>query len=394
MVFAVSGTILLKSVRTTSPKHIYKLPFSSKFFNATIYTIQILMISILLLIILQIMLFQEYNIGLLHAATYLTHISALIFLVSLVFMFIGWLRSKRNYIIILYSVSLILVSLNVIVSFIYIESYLYRTRNPGIVSYPIHAYVSILTAIPWSQFLVTLFDILSISSFLVIWIATVSLLKQYRNKLGRIKFIGLLSLPLIYYLFPFQSYFGNVFSPLILNSPITFGVIYVLTFSATTQVGAFMFSLSFWTASALVSQETVRKSLLVSAMGMAMLFGSIEITPLNYKIFPPFGLVTEAFMPLGSYLLFIGIFTSATSVSRDAQVRKEFYKSAMSQLSLLKTIGVTQMEKELEKKLRTVEKRTRMLETTDSPYAEEGDVKEILRDVLNELYSKNREEKK
>ena len=50
-------------------------------------------------------------------------------------------------------------------------------------------------------------------------------------------------------------------------------------------------------------------------------------------------------MPLGSYLLFIGIFTSATGIARDTNLRKEFYKSAKSQLDLLKTIGMTQMEK-------------------------------------------------
>jgi hypothetical protein len=121
---------------------------------------------------------------------------------------------------------------------------------------------------------------------------------------------------------------------------------------------------------------------------MVLLFGSIEIVTLQYKVYPPYGLVTEAFLPLGAYLLFIGIFTSATSVARDAQLRKEFYKAAQSQLSLLKTIGVTQMEKELEKKFKTVEKRTRMLEISEQSNSEE-DIKKIMRDVLNELYSKD-----
>jgi hypothetical protein len=60
-------------------------------------------------------------------------------------------------------------------------------------------------------------------------------------------------------------------------------------------------------------------------------------------------------IPLGAYLLFIGIFSSAKVISRDSAVRKEFYKSASSQLSLLKSIGVSQMEKELEKEVKAVE---------------------------------------
>jgi hypothetical protein len=167
---------------------------------------------------------------------------------------------------------------------------------------------------------------LSLLSFLTIWIATITLLYQYRFKVGRIKYFIITSIPLIYYLVPFQDYFGNVFSPLVINSPIFFGLLYVLVFSATKQIGALLFSLAFWTASSLVTNERVRKSLLTSAIGMAVLFGSIEIATLQYKLYPPYGLVTEAFMPLGAYLLFMGIFTSATNVARDTNLRKEFYE--------------------------------------------------------------------
>jgi polyhydroxyalkanoate synthesis regulator phasin len=70
-------------------------------------------------------------------------------------------------------------------------------------------------------------------------------------------------------------------------------------------------------------------------------------------------------------------------------VRKEFYKSASSQLSLLKTIGVSQMEKELEKEVKSVEEKLSKLSpeiTVDVPQLEEEEAKEILHDVLNELY--------
>jgi ABC-type multidrug transport system fused ATPase/permease subunit len=176
-----------------------------------------------------------------------------------------------------------------------------------------------------------------------------------------------------------------LFSPLILNAPVTFGIIYVLLFSATKQVGALLFSITFLTASTIVPKERVRNSMLLSAIGIVMLFGSIEIVTLQYRLFPPFGLITEAFMPLGSFLLFAGIFTSATSVAQDAQLRGDFYKSAESQLSLLKTIGVTQMEKELVKKFKHMEKRAIASGETDEPYQEEEDIKQIVREVLNEL---------
>ena len=130
---------------------------------------------------------------------------------------------------------------------------------------------------------------------------------------------------------------------------------YVLIFSATKQVGALFFSLAFLTTSSLVKDERVRKSLLISAIGMAVLVGSIEITPLQYHVYPPYGLITVAFLPLGAYLLFVGIFISAKNMSLDAELRRDFYKRAESQLDLLRAIGISEMEKEIVKQVTSLE---------------------------------------
>jgi hypothetical protein len=292
--------------------------------------------------------------------------------------------------IILYIASFSLISANIFLSLIYLESYFSSTTLDYVRPHAIHFAFAKLVATQWTESLSSLFDILSLSSFLTIWLATITLLYQYRFKVGRVRYFILITIPLVYYLVPFQDYFGNIFSPLVLSDPITFGVIYVLTFSATKQIGALLFSLAFWTASSLVGNERVRNSLLTSAIGMALLFGSIEIATLQYKIYPPYGLVTEAFMPLGAYLLFVGIFTSATNVARDAKLRKEFYKSAMSQFNLLKTIGVTQMEKELLKEYKPVLSRSTELKETEYQPLEQSEVKQIIHDVLQELQAREK----
>jgi hypothetical protein len=279
------------------------------------------------------------------------------------------------------------------VSLIYTETYLSSTSLSIVKPYPIVSYVTNFSGVfsigsaVISELLSTVFDILSLSSFLLMWIATAILLSQYRYKMGRIKYFSLMSIPLIYYIFPFQNYFGDTFLSLLQSSPVFFSIIYVLIFSATKQFGALVFSLSFWTASPLIHNEQIRKFLLISSIGMVILFGSIEIKSLQYHVFPPYGLITQAFIPLGAYLLFVGIFTSAKNISRDAEVRKQFYNSASSQLTLLKTIGVSQMERELESQVKSVEKHTKLLETTtEEPDLKEEEVRLILHDVLNELY--------
>jgi hypothetical protein len=96
-----------------------------------------------------------------------------------------------------------------------------------------------------AELLSTLFDILSLSSFLLMWIATAILLRQYRYKMGRTKYFSLMSIPLLYYIFPFQNYFGDSFLTMLQSSPVFFSILYVLIFSATKQVGALVFGLSF-----------------------------------------------------------------------------------------------------------------------------------------------------
>jgi hypothetical protein len=226
------------------------------------------------------------------------------------------------------------------------------------------------------------------------WIATAMLLNQYRYRMGSIKYFSAVCIPLIYYIYPFQGYFGDALFPLLISSPIIYGTIYVLIFSATKQVGAVFFGLGFWFASGLVYDNRVRKSLIVSSIGMVILFSSIALAPLQYSLYPPYGLITEAFIPLGAYLLLVGIFTSAIHVSRDAVIRKELYRSALNQLDLLRSIGTSEMEKEFEGRVKYLEKVHRISEIPERSKIEEGieveNVKKILHEVLEEVHSKDR----
>jgi hypothetical protein len=404
IIFVASSTILLNSVRKSMSTHAYKPAprLGLRYWHGIISATQILTVAIILIIIFQMLILNKYSLILLRLQTYLSHISALVFLSFLVFLFGGWLlTSKRNYVIILYTISFSLASVNLVVSLIYLELYFSGSSAPfpDVKPYPITSYVTNLGGSPFSESLSIAFDALSLSSFLLMWIATATFLSQYRHKMGKIRYFLLMSIPLIYYIFPFQNYFGDALFPLLLSSPVSYSIIYILIFSATKQVGAVLFSLAFWTASMLVYDNRIRKSLLISSIGMAILFGTFEISPLQYHVYPPYGFITQAFIPLGAYLLFVGIFTSAKNISRDSELRKEFYKSAASQLTLLKAIGVSQMEKELEQQVKFVQKRSRVSEKEDElhleeEHLEEENVKEILHDVLNELYySKGEKEK-
>jgi hypothetical protein len=390
--FITTSIILINSVRTfitNDKKEQGKKVRLFGYFNSTIAATTILSAAVILMVILQIIFLNYYDVLLLSIQTYLSHLSPLVFLSFLIFWFVKWLLFSRNLVIMCYAISLSLISVNLVISLIYLQLAFFSSSSLlDVKPYPIYSYVIMHAGFPLTESLAAMFDFLSLISFLFMWIATAVLLVQYRRKIGNVKYFTLIGIPLIYYIFPFQNYFGDLFFPLMLSSPLLFSTIYVLTFSATKQVGAFLFSLTFWTASTLVYEDRVRKSVLVASIGIAILFGFTEISPLQYTVYPPYGLVSEAFIPVGAYLLSVGIFASAKQISEDVNIRKDFYRSAASQLALLKTIGVSQMEKELEGRVKYLERHTTSSKTKqyEGENLDEEHVKEILRDVLNELY--------
>ena len=380
-VFSIISILFLYMTRKTS-ESAYTLPINIKYLRGFFFFSQITTISVMSIIILQMILSNKYNIILVRPETYLAYISTFIFLIFLVFLFIGWFKSKRNYIIMLFTLSFSLLIINLVLSLIYLDSYFSNSVKQIIQPYQITSFVTNFGGSSFHQQIAFAHDILSILSFSFMWIATTILLSHYRYKIGKVKYFILISITLIYYLFPFEGYFGNIFFSLILDYPITFAIIYILIFSATKQIGSLFFSIFLLIASTLVAKK-VRESILFSAIGMAIIFGSLDIATLQYSVYPPFGLITTAFMPLGSYLLFIGILSSAQNISRNIQLRKELYKSANSQLDLIKIIGMAQMEKELLKRYKSISKYTSILEEVDK--LDQDEVREIVHDVVNEL---------
>ena len=171
---------------------------------------------------------------------------------------------------ILYMLSFSLASVNLLLSLLYLDSYLSTSVITDIVPYS--AYVTNQPGLPITVLSSTIFDAISLTSFLLMWIATAIFLNKYRTRMAKIKFYLIISIPLIYYIFPLQGYFGDVFFSLLQSSPVSYSIAYILIFSATKQVGALLFSLAFWIASTLVYDKRTRKSLLITSIGMAILF--------------------------------------------------------------------------------------------------------------------------
>jgi hypothetical protein len=129
-------------------------------------------------------------------------------------------------------------------------------------------------------------------------------------------------------------------------------------------------------------------TMIISAYGLVPLFASNQAIVLVTAPYPPFGLATISFMGLSAYLVVVGIYSSAVSVSLDVGLRKTIRKSVMEQSKLLDSIGTAQMEQELQSRVLTITRKMsdKMEEETgvEASMTEE-DMKQHLNNVLKEI---------
>ena len=345
--------------------------------------IQFLIFSILLIIIQPIIGLESYNILALLATVYTSHISSLFFLIFLTLTLIDWIRLRNDKVLSLFTISFLLTALAIMISFVYATSVLtYQLSSIGPSSF--HFSLSNLPSSQLANSFGAALDVVTIISFISIWIASAVLLRTYSRRIGKFKYWIIICIPIIYFLFPFEKNFVDIFGSLVMASPVVFGLVNILLFSATKQIAALFFSVAFLTHHISYKRE-MRKYLLISAIGITILYSSINKNTLLYATYPPFGIITISFMPIGSYLVFTGLTVSATLVSRDKALRKEFYNTAISQLTLLKTIGVSEMEKELIESYKSIEKHSEI----KSKHFQRDDVREILHNIVDDLDKEN-----
>lgn len=385
--FSIIAIVMLKIIENYHFRSNYKQRKAQNLVRLTAIASQLIVIVFLAVEIFQMASINMYDSNLTLLILFTSFVASMMFLFLLVLLLVGWFRSSKNLMIIAYAVSFSIVLSYLVVSTVYVNvQFTYNSewiKAKSLHNTLVNSYVSDL-ALSFGLVL----DTLSLMSFVLLWIATVALLRQYRNIIGKTRFWVIITIPLIYFLFPFETYVANISETMLPGAPVIFSVIYILLFSATKQVGGVLFSVVFLTAATKIKQPNLQNSLRIAAIGIAVVFSSIEISSLLYAAYPPYGVLTIMLMPLGSYSLFIGLSASARLSSQDKKLRREFFQSAEKQLAFLQTIGKVQMEKELEANLKSILKRSTILEESRDDYRREENVRELVQEVIQELQLK------
>lgn len=297
--------------------------------------------------------------------------------------FFSWFNARHDAIVILYALAMAVISINIVFMIATVfygltpqYNEIHPTRNP------------IATVINFENIYSITYLVTSILSFILIWIPTVLLLRYHSKKFGRAKYWIMVSAPLFYFLSQYQNLFLGLFDSYRLSDPTLFGIIYTLIFTMSKPIGGILFGVSFLIVSRTVSKHMIRYYLIVSAFGLILLFTSNQASSLIYAPYPPFGLVTVSLVALSSYLLFVGIYSSAMSISRDVELRKFVNLIATKEIEWLDRIGSAQVESELiNKVVPIVQNKAKEIEYESGIKISltDDDIKKYLEEVLTEV---------
>ena len=341
---------------------------------------QFLLTGIIALVILQIFIAQEYNTIMLYITLSISYGLWIVTLGFLAKAFFSWYKLRKNLMVLIFALSMVAYVINGVFG-LYSEvdglakrSSIIRTGD-----------VAIFPESPSSINIV--YQIASSVGYVLTWIATVMLLRPYIEKLGKLKFWSIMIVTMGYYLISFPLFSLGYFTPSENSNAMT----NIIIFSLAAIFKGILFGVAFLSVARTLKIGTpARNYMIIAAYGFLLFYiaGSAFVSQAAY---PPYGLISVSFTGLSCYLIYNGLYFAAISVSQDMTLRQSIRKSVMEQSKLLDNIGTAEMEKEVQKRVLTVVKKTSadMKESTGVDASmNEGEMKDYVELVIKELRSK------
>src|SRR5215208_5525316 len=387
IVYAVGQYLILEFVKQKSKSIRMKSPHFNKL--STIMTIiQYVLTTIIVFIILQIFVNSYYYTSMLSLNSSISYATASIIMVILALEFFSWYRSNKNFILLLYGVASIITSISIVSSLAFFSVIL--LDMPAKITSPSSSELTSeqeevghseqeevghseqeevghseqeevghgpdIRKFDQSTILgkvQTVFVTSHIVSFLLLWGSSAMLLHTYSKKLGKVKFWTIITIPIISFLSIFVIVTPFVMSYGSNDMDTIFEIIVVdaLGYALPAAVSGILFGLPFWMIARSLRYSSALKDYMIIAGSGFALFELAIIGSVMLASYPPLGLASVSFVGLSSYLILMGIYSSAISMSEDVKLRRAIRKSAVDESKLLVGVGSAQMEQKIEKKV-------------------------------------------
>ena len=355
----------------------------SKTLKAFQYSISIFLI----VVILDIFVNSSYHTLMLIIIITISYGISIVTLAILGKHFFSWFRARKSYVILFYSLASTAFVVSAIFSLLFVSDIMFKL--PNVIQFHYGSFPYFYSSDSLSSYLYNGYVISSILSFMLMWVATATFLYHYSKKLGKTKYWILISLPLVYFLSQFATLLLNLFDLFMQESPVFFGVLLSIIFPISKAVGGILFGIGFWTTARTIDKSNiVRQYLIITAIGFILLFVSDQAVSLISTPYPPFGLASISAVGLSSYLILVGLYYSAISLSNDVKLRRTIMESALLESKFLDSIGKAYMEQEIKSKVIDVAKKQKINITNESgfsPSLTDFEIEQYLEEVLTEV---------
>jgi len=382
---AINITLLIYSRKEyTSIKTERKPLFKASYIITSI--VQYTIFTILFITLGEMIIIHGYSKILSLLVIYLSHfcVAAILGLVSITF--IQWFRIVRSFAILTYGIVFIAVIFLLLIT-IPLTTEQYMNHQPDI----IHTldYILLIGRAPLPSndiaFIFSLGNYVLPLMIMFVWIITISLLKPYINNIGKIPFWILVSIPLIYQLFTFLIRDANLTTDLALD--ILYSRPFQFLMGISYHISGLFFAVAFLALARKTKRKVMKNYLIISSLGIAILFSTMQPGMPFYATYPPFGLVTLSLLGLSSYLLLEGLLGCAAYVSRDNKLKREFQLDIRS--DILNKMGSAEMQHEIERRIIPLVKKIELSDDMrDQIDPSDEDVKIMIDEILKEMHKK------
>ncbi len=195
--------------------------------------------------------------------------------------------------------------------------------------------------------------------FILVWGGSVFLLRDFSYKIGKVKLWLIVSLPLAAYLIaivPTMMLISE--NRFVFDDPSLLS--FRILFKLAVVVGGLFFGMIFFVIARTIEQIPQTRALIayVSIAGLGITMLTILLaSPVYHATYPPFGVSSSSFVVFASYMVSIGFYYSAVSVSQDVRLRRDIRALATSETQFLDSIAYSQMEREVKQRAFNVAKK-------------------------------------
>lgn len=396
-ILLVSQSLVLGHVRAQIRQMGIEEIATLRIVRLTIFVGQYSMSGILVILIFQIFLVSYFNTVLLTIMVTISYSLSIAAISLLALRFLHWYRSNRNPLVLLYGIASLALVLNAIFSLAFAIIIL-NDKNPQVIPR-----IGIPALNPSEGSLKYVLDqayvFSSIASFIIMWVSTTLILRHYSRRVGRTWYWVILSVPLLYFLTQFLILFVDIFEPLVETDPAFISFILTIVFTVSKPTGGILFGLAFWIVSRKANSPAIQNYLTIAGYGLILFFTSNQAVVLVWTTFyPPFGIGSVSYVGVSSYLIMLGIYFSAISVSQDRKIMSDIRKTAINELKLLESIGSAEKKAKIVSAVTQIAKKNQVELVRESGVRsslDEDDMRKYLDDVINEIQStrKKSEEK-